>query len=361
MKKYEFSVKLSKVDSAPTTAVSLASENVQVQELTLAEIQKKFTVFGWATLHKTGNELVVGRTRILREGQIIVELTLEITQDFYWKLYVHHKLFEVASSDVFPNQLTVLNINKFVENLNKCNICIGNNDFENVVRNTLEKNTDLVFSDKNNEEKAVLETIDMKDIRSVATIRVINCTIFVFGHFRYRKILSAMASKLKENDVSFNKFTPHVKLTKEQLNLKTKYYAQEIRQLRASNKMLLERIKSVIDEERMLLESDINDICCKAINQEKYLDNLDPDSPQALLWEEQKRYNSVKRKNSMKWHPVMIRWCLSIYLKSPGNGIFEFVICTILFFPACCSKVAVGGARVNFIISRVQFMVQMCL
>lgn len=98
----------------------------------------------------------------------------------------------------------------------------------------------------------------MEDIRSVATIRVINYTILVFDHSRcepgkdYQKILSAMASKLKDNDVSFNKFTPHVKLTKEQSNLKTKCYAQEIRQLHATNKMLLERTKSVIDEEGIL-------------------------------------------------------------------------------------------------------------
>lgn len=216
-------------------------------------------------------------------------------------------------SEVFPKKFTVLSINKFVENLHKNNICIGNNDFENVVKNKLEKNADLVFSDKNNEEKAVLETIDMEDIRSVATIRVINYTILVFDYSRrelskdYQKILSAMASKLKENDVSFNKFRPHVKLTKEQSNLKTKYYAQEIKQLHATNKMLLERTKSVIDEEGILLESDIYDIFCNAITQEKYFDSLDPDSLQALLWEEQKRYNSVTRKNSMKWDPVMIR------------------------------------------------------
>ena len=91
--------------------VSLASENVQVQELTSAEVQKKFTVFGWAMPHKFSNELVVRRTRISRGGQIIVELTLEITGDFYWKLHVHHKLFKVVSSEIFPNQLTVLNIN----------------------------------------------------------------------------------------------------------------------------------------------------------------------------------------------------------------------------------------------------------
>ena len=71
--------------------------------------------------------------------------------------------------------------------------------------------------------------------------------------------------------------------------------------------MLLERTKSVIDEEGILWESDVYDIFCNVITQEKYFDSLDPDSLQALLWEEQKRYNSVTRKNSMKWDPVMIR------------------------------------------------------
>ena len=89
-------------------------------------------------------------------------MTLEITQDFYWNLYVHHKLFEVVSSGIFPNQLTVLNISRFVENLNKCNIYIRNNDPENLVKSKLEKNAGLPFSDKNNEEKAVLETVDME-------------------------------------------------------------------------------------------------------------------------------------------------------------------------------------------------------
>ena len=170
MKKYEYSVKLSKVDSTPEALMSLAVRNAQVQELTLVKVHKKCTVFGWAILHKTGDEFVVGRTRISRKGRIIVEPTLDVTQDLYWKLHVYHKLFEVVSSDIFPNQLTVLSINKFVETFNKCNICIGNNDLENLVNNKLEKHADLVFSYKNNEETIDMETIDMEDIRSVATV-----------------------------------------------------------------------------------------------------------------------------------------------------------------------------------------------
>ena len=42
------------------------------------------------------------------------------------------------------------------------------------------------------------------------------------------------------------------------------------------------------------------------------------DSPQYLLWEQQQQQASYSDSKSIKRHPVMIRWCISIYLKSPG-------------------------------------------
>ena len=74
----------------------------------------------------------------------------------------------------------------------------------------------------------------MEDMMSVVTVRVSTFTTLDFSNFQLPKILSPVASKFKENGVSLNIFTPYVKLTKEQLNLKTKYHAQEIRQLPAS-------------------------------------------------------------------------------------------------------------------------------
>ena len=47
--------------------------------------------------------------------------------------------------------------------------------------------------------------------------------------------------------------------------------------------------------------------------------SFEENSAMALLWEQQKNASSYKKATSMKWHPVIIRWCLSIYLKSPGN------------------------------------------
>ena len=42
------------------------------------------------------------------------------------------------------------------------------------------------------------------------------------------------------------------------------------------------------------------------------------DSPQYLLWEQQQKQASYSDSKRMKWHPVRIRWRISIYLKSPG-------------------------------------------
>ena len=39
----------------------------------------------------------------------------------------------------------------------------------------------------------------------------------------------------------------------------------------------------------------------------------------SLLWEEETKAAKLKSIKLMRWHPVMIRWCISLYLKSPGG------------------------------------------
>ena len=48
-----------------------------------------------------------------------------------------------------------------------------------------------------------------------------------------------------------------------------------------------------------------------------------------FLRQQQKKMNLVKNKYLIKWHPVLIRWCLRIYLKSRGNVFFflKFSVC----------------------------------
>ena len=40
---------------------------------------------------------------------------------------------------------------------------------------------------------------------------------------------------------------------------------------------------------------------------------FEPDTPQWFLWQQQKEQAKKKDSRGMRWHPLIIRWCLSIY------------------------------------------------
>ena len=43
-----------------------------------------------------------------------------------------------------------------------------------------------------------------------------------------------------------------------------------------------------------------------------FYENLPQDSFRQLFWDQQLKAASQKNARSMKWHPLMIRWCLSL-------------------------------------------------
>ena len=67
-----------------------------------------------------------------------------------------------------------------------------------------------------------------------------------------------------------------------------------------------------------MVDDDTNDLM-KAVQNDHDVCPFETDSPQVLLWEQQKIQANTTDKRAMVWHPLIIRWCLSIYLKSPGT------------------------------------------
>ena len=103
------------------------------------------------------------------------------------------------------------------------------------------------------------------------------------------------------------------------LNRKQKNYRRTRRILRQSNDRLLKRIEKLAVSESAEINSVTSDVIVN-----KNQSGFPPDSPKHLLWEQQKKLYQLKKKTSMWYHPVMIQWCLSIYLKSPGQ--MDFLI-----------------------------------
>ena len=82
----------------------------------------------------------------------------------------------------------------------------------------------------------------------------------------------------------------------------------------------MRKVKNAVEKESVELSPELEDAFCGIVAGDN--DHpFDPDSPQSLLWQEQKKQALLQkdgRSRAMRWHRVMIRWCLSIYLKSPG-------------------------------------------
>ena len=77
----------------------------------------------------------------------------------------------------------------------------------------------------------------------------------------------------------------------------------------------LQKIQNVIEKDGVKVDTGCQELITEITNEVKYF-IFDENSPQYLLWEEQKKQVSYKNSKSMRWRPVFIRWCLAICLKS---------------------------------------------
>ena len=98
----------------------------------------------------------------------------------------------------------------------------------------------------------------------------------------------------------------------------------------------------MISREGVAIEKEkIQDILGKVLEKEPV--GFDENAPKFLLWEQQRKINLLKSISAMKWHPVIIRWCLSIYLKSSGNILFfsvtiHFIFCVCMYLYGAGNK-----------------------
>ena len=84
--------------------------------------------------------------------------------------------------------------------------------------------------------------------------------------------------------------------------------------LKNINQSLVNIKTNNIKEHEICADEETYNIVNEAMEKEMCL--FTKDSPQFLLWEQQNHHSNFKNTKDMSWHPLIIRWCLCIYLKS---------------------------------------------
>uniref|UniRef100_A0A7M6DRA2 Uncharacterized protein n=1 Tax=Clytia hemisphaerica TaxID=252671 RepID=A0A7M6DRA2_9CNID len=243
-----------------------------------------------------------------------------LTDDYRWQIIVFDRFLSPDKIPALQNLERILrkqNFENFFQYCKDLSLFTGNDDLENLIASRKEG--------KSSHGSTVLENVQLEAFSKIeATIRYTNCDILLSTEAGRcdncqvnRKSLQTMERRKSLEDDRPKAKKPHSSMTKEQLKSRLKTVAKENKELKRKQKRLEKKIEKLVRAKGVKI---------KDKGTQQVVDDVlkgecpfDEKSPMFLLWEQQKKAAKLKKLTSMRWHPVIIRWCLSINLRSPGK------------------------------------------
>ena len=224
-----------------------------------------------------------------------------------------------------PDQLNSKSADLIFSTIAAAKVCEANPDFPKLIEAKLEGICN--FQSPLKEDVGLIETIDGKKLYDFKVIRHNKCQILITNEnvrcgvcTVYRDTLRAMESRKRKSEGGETSMQKNDRyLTFAEKEEKLRRLEKEKKALVAKNISFMEKVRKLVKGEGMKLDEETDNILRETINEKASSCPFSPESPQFLLWEQQKLQCSLKDNRAMRWHPLIIRWCLSIYLKSPST------------------------------------------
>ena len=262
----------------------------------------------------------------------VVKLCVSVREDFSINIMVHGK--QVPSSHQLWTKIpqkcfSVDDIKRVLHIVSLYKVCAANSDpsLQDVI-------PDLPigsFVDVSGESAYA----GYKDLYGESSVRSRQCNLLVTNHDRckfcstYRKTLKKTLARKAGNTVETPKKNwlkanvPNTKLTENQKLHKLKQLKNYASSLESEVEKLKRQLSHAIKQGVTLRPDESADLASIMSETDKEVKESfsDPNCFQRLLWEQQQKYNSLKDKRGMRWHPMIIKWC--IYLKGRSSGTYD--------------------------------------
>ena len=227
----------------------------------------------------------------------------------------------------YPSQITsALTLSKIIATIDNSILCPGNPDDKFV--EMYDKKGGVVKGERGNGPVvAVIEKANVEDLSGNScchTIRRLDCDVIIDSSCfhcdsckSFRKTLRSALSRKRMNSEEKTSASSHAKyssLTSDEKSLRLKNIHQSLRLSHQQIKQLKEKISTLIEKNSVaLVEEDAADIQSIITDVSPVVEkNFAPDSPERIFWEQQTKYNSLKDKRQMRWHPLVIRFALNL-------------------------------------------------
>jgi hypothetical protein len=254
--------------------------------------------------------------------------SLKILPDLTWTLFVNNSNVNYGNCSALESVPSVLNtdsLSQFLSKLDKLNVCIGQPDTHFVDMLVAGKKGKIVSS--NGKIACYVDKIPVVVDGQMypQTVRTTNCEVICTNHKcssckKYRATLrsiyhrwsrrseSSGSSSSFGNDRYLNTLEKKKKMSK--WRKRAQFAETTLLKLRDKVRMLTENQGEIISQD---MHSDLLEIMKQ--NTKKVNDTYPEHSFARLLWDEQLKASSVSPRQ-MRWHPVLIKWCLNLKLLS---------------------------------------------
>ena len=161
---------------------------------------------------------------------------------------------------------------------------------------------------------------------------LVNCVLERCGYCgKHRKSLTAMASRASRSDAhtddhtSPTSHTPYVHLTNEEMRERLHRMHSDKRGCQQQIRRLQEAIDQSILNDGVALDEELHGDLLQLTKSytEKVHSCHKEGTFERLFWDQQQTANSLKNSKSMRWHPLVIKWCL--YLRHLSGKAYELL------------------------------------
>ena len=254
-----------------------------------------------------------------------VTRSLIINSDLSWKVFSYgHEVKRLSHSPLnsVPNILCPDSLQQLLQILDSCHLCPGNPDKHFLSLSDERKGK---FFSVTNEITAYEDncTIYVDGERYNRTIRTSGCSIMVSSGrcpscTKFRSSLRSMYSRWKKKSQSPKKFSNNRYLTTPQKSRKLSRLQARAISAEREIRLLSEKISLSTKAKGITVDPNLHSDLCSVMNENNpsVLEKFPEGSFRRLFWEQQFKAANVSRPQGMKWHPMMIRWCLNLKLLS---------------------------------------------
>lgn len=286
--------------------------------MTLGSLDRLLLEFGFEKINLSNSNLGqltrIYCVNILNQmtGTLVVKIQFKLFNDLTWDCHVYGQNVELEG--VPEKIITEKDMEKIKEFFNSKDVCDGIEAFQDVIGHRLELTPPFKNASIENLNHAKIgDKNDYKFVRSE------NCSYFKkigskkvceecsFYIKKLYVIRSRMHSGRKQGSTEGSSHTNYRYLSHDEKNERLSNLHADKQNLARKFAYWSTKIKDQIEDKGVSIEDDQQD-CLAKILKETDKTPFDPNSPQWLLWEQQKLAASKENSKGMRWHPLILRY-----------------------------------------------------